>query len=853
MKKGKSADAPLELGKMFQLLFENIMDGAVLHRLIVDKKGKPVDYVLEKMNPAAEKILSMKKGDVEGRRATEVYNGDTPFIERYARVAKTCKEEHFIDYYAGFNKWYEITSFCPKKGYFINIFRDITERKKTEEVREAIYKISEAAHSADNLNELYSLIHHTVSRLMPARNFYIALYNDISKMMEFEYWVDEVDPRPKPRVLRKGITEYVFYSGKPLIANPDVLKKLQNTGKIKTEGSIPVSWLGVPLKTHIKTIGVLAVQSYSKDVVYTEEDKNILKFVSRQIAMAIERKKAERTLKHLNAVLYSIRKINQLISREKNVEKLIQSSCKNLVENHAYYGALIGLLDKSGKITSIAKYSSSKECLDVEKILKDKLPDCVLQAMKQREAVIIKNPSTDCGECPLKDKCKNGGTVTKRLNYKGKIYGFICIKAPGEFIDDSEELSLFNEVSGDIAFALYRIGLEEKAKKTALEIKHLLKVEHSERLRAETLAKIALTLTSKTSLSDVFKEILKQAKRIVPNTSSNIALLKGNALYTVYTQGYEKYNAKEYVLENVQSLDKYKTAYEIVRTKKPLIIFDTTKDPRWVAPEETPWVRSYLSVPIYTHNKVLGVLRIDSDIPNKFTKEDAKKLVPLANAAAIAIENARLFNEVKEELKKRKVAEERLQNIMQDIIYTIAKIVEMKDPHRAGHERRVAQLAVAIAKEMGLPKNKIEGLRVAALLHDVGVINTPSEILTRPSKLTKLEYAIVKNHSKDGYEILKNINFPWPVSEIVLQHHERMNGSGYPQGLTGKDIMLEARILSVADVVEAMCSDRPHRPALGIEEALKEIEKNKGILYDEKVVDICIKLFKEKGFKFEKD
>ncbi len=558
-----------------------------------------------------------------------------------------------------------------------------------------------------------------------------------------------------------------------------------------------------------------------------------------------KRKEAEQRLKHISLVLRSIRKVNQLITRERNVEKLIQSSCRNLVKNQAYYSALIGLLDKSGKVINTVASYPSKECKDIEELLKNKLPNCVLQAMKQKELVIIKNPSVDCGEHFLKDKCKNSGVLIKRLEYRKKIYGFIYVKVPYKFIDSREEQSLFNEVSKDIAFALYRMELEEKEK-------HLLKTEHNERLRAETLAKVAFALTSKMNLSDIFKEILKQAKRIVPNTNSNIALLKGNALHTVYTKGYEQYKVREYVLKNVQPLNKYKTAYEVVKTKKPLIVFDTTKDQRWILHGETPWVRSHLSIPICTHNEVLGILRIDSNVPNKFSKEDAEKLVPLANAAAIAIENSQLFNEAQQEIKERRVAEEKLQSIMQDIIYTIAKIAEMRDPYTTGHQKRVAQLAVAIAKEMKLPENRIEGLRVAALLHDIGKINIPLEILTKPAKLTKLEYALVKNHPKDSYEMLKNVAFPWPVAKIVLQHHEKINGSGYPQGLTNKDIMLEAKILCIADVVEAMCSDRPYRSALKIEEALNEIEKNKGILYDAKAADACIKLFKERGFKFKK-
>ena len=201
--------------------------------------------------------------------------------------------------------------------------------------------------------------------------------------------------------------------------------------------------------------------------------------------------------------------------------------------------------------------------------------------------------------------------------------------------------------------------------------------------------------------------------------------------------------------------------------------------------------------------------------------------------------------------QKIKQGYEKLQRTMEATIYTISKIIETKDPYTAGHQNTVSQLAVAIAQEMKLPEDKIEGIRIAALVHDIGKINIPAEILSKPSKLNDMEFSLIKNHPKIGYDILRKIDFSWPVAKIVLQHHEKIDGSGYPQGLKGEKILLEAKIIGVADVVEAMSSHRPYRPALGIDKALEEISQNKGILYDPEVVDTCIRLFKEKGFKFE--
>jgi len=209
------------------------------------------------------------------------------------------------------------------------------------------------------------------------------------------------------------------------------------------------------------------------------------------------------------------------------------------------------------------------------------------------------------------------------------------------------------------------------------------------------------------------------------------------------------------------------------------------------------------------------------------------------------------ITERKKNEEQLKVSFTKLQKTMEDSISAISLVTEARDAYITGHQQRVSSLAVAIAKEMGFPQDRVEGIKIAALIHDVGKINLPAEILSKPGKLSEIEFNLIKNHSQTGYDILKKIDFLWPIAEIVLQHHEKKNGSGYPRGLKGNEILLEAKIICVADVVEAMSSHRPYRPALGIDKALDEISQNKGILYDPEVVDTCLKLFKEKGFKFE--
>jgi putative two-component system response regulator len=206
-------------------------------------------------------------------------------------------------------------------------------------------------------------------------------------------------------------------------------------------------------------------------------------------------------------------------------------------------------------------------------------------------------------------------------------------------------------------------------------------------------------------------------------------------------------------------------------------------------------------------------------------------------------------NKCKRTEKEFKQTIDGLRNAVGAIIQVIVSAVEARDPYTAGHQLRSANLAYAIATEMGVAKEKMDSVRMAGSIHDIGKISMPVEILGKPTKLTDLEFSLIKEHSFSGYELLKEVESPWPLAQIVCQHHERMDGSGYPKKLKGDEILMEARILAVSDVVESMASNRPYRQALGIEAALEEVEANKGILYDATVADACLRLFRGKGYQ----
>lgn len=290
------------------------------------------------------------------------------------------------------------------------------------------------------------------------------------------------------------------------------------------------------------------------------------------------------------------------------------------------------------------------------------------------------------------------------------------------------------------------------------------------------------------------------------------------------------------------------TVRTVLRTGKPSIVHDVASDPRfepWRALNAKFRLASVVTLPLRlaTGEEPFGALSIGALDSGAFGDEELRLLIELSEDLGYGVANLRSGVE-------RRAASEKLRRSLEDSIGAIAATVEMRDPYTSGHERRVAALATAIAKGMRLPADVVEGIHFGGLIHDLGKIQIPAEILAKPTRLNAIEYELIKMHPQSGFDILKGIDFPWPVAQMVLQHHERLDGSGYPRGLKGDDIIVEARVLAVADVIEAMASHRPYRPGLGIDKALGEIEGGAGRIYDANASTEALRLFREKGYSF---
>jgi HD domain/GAF domain len=278
----------------------------------------------------------------------------------------------------------------------------------------------------------------------------------------------------------------------------------------------------------------------------------------------------------------------------------------------------------------------------------------------------------------------------------------------------------------------------------------------------------------------------------------------------------------------------------------PLIVDDLAKDGRFDLPSSVADhnVRSSVHVLIGSVDERWGVLGIYSHSPGRFTSRDAQFALAVANILAGVVRHQRLRNQFEQRLDQQRGA-------VLDALQAIAVALESRDPYTAGHQRRVAKLAMAIAEMLGLDADRLQGVWVAGIIHNIGKVFLPWDILAREGPLSAVEFGLVKTHPQLGHDILQKMDFPWPLADIVLQHHERLDGSGYPSGLQGDEILLEARIITVADVVEAMVSDRRYRPGRDLSTALEEVAENRGRYYDPRVVDACLTLFNERSFSFD--
>ena len=380
--------------------------------------------------------------------------------------------------------------------------------------------------------------------------------------------------------------------------------------------------------------------------------------------------------------------------------------------------------------------------------------------------------------------------------------------------------------------------------------------------RIQTLTRIYATLSyTNTTIvragnrDELFREICEGAVRYGKFAMAWIGLVDETAhrVVPVWHSGAEDGYLTDIVISTDDVPQGRGPTGSAVRENRVITVEDFATDARMLPWREAALKRGYhgsAGLPLRFRGKVIGTLTLYSGEPNYFDNDLLALLEEISVDISFALDNFEREALRQHAEEERAAALIKLKNSLDGSIQMAAAVTEMRDPYTAGHQQRVARLATAIAREMGLSGEQVDGVHFGSLIHDVGKISIPAEILSRPGRLTEIEFMLIRTHPEAGYGMLKGIDFPWPVARMILQHHERLDGSGYPSGLKGDEIILEAKILVVADVVEAMSSHRPYRPGLGIEAALEEIERGRGVYYDPQVVDVCMRLFRSKKFDF---
>ncbi len=517
-----------------------------------------------------------------------------------------------------------------------------------------------------------------------------------------------------------------------------------------------------------------------------------------------ELRQAERELQRLNRSLRTISRGNETLVRATDEMQLIRDVCTVLVDNGGYRMTWVGYpqQDEARSILPMAYAGHNDGYLETVKFSwgDDELgASHAGVAVREGRTYITHDTAKDRAFGPWREAALVRGyasTIALPLRYGTEIIGVLVIDSAEVDAFDEQEVALLTELANDLA---YGIGsLRDKVRREQAEHELAVSEERYHRLYEDAPnAYLSVRAADGTVLQS--NAALEQ---LLGYSRDELAAMKVFQFYADTPAGLPR--AKECFEQFRRGESVHDAELQMRRKDGQLLWVSVSVEP--VLDEQGEVVESRSSVMDIT--------------PRKLMEEERKR------------------------------SGSRLQRALVQTIQAIAITIEKRDPYTAGHQQRVAELAIAIASELGLAEERIEGLRLGALIHDIGKIYVPAEFLNRPGHLSPTEFEIIQSHPEMGYDIVKGIEFPWPVAEMVVQHHERINGGGYPRGLKGEEILLEARILSVADVVEAMASHRPYRAALPLEMALTEIETHRGDRYDPAVVDACLRLFREQGFEW---
>ena len=797
---------PYDVEQLLVTIRRAVEKQEALETLRAQYKGIPVptytwqwdgedDLVLVDYNIAAEEITHGKIGGFLGIRAREFYK-DTPEIleELFQCFNKKTPIQREMQYQyksTGESKHLAVKyAFAPPNLVLVHT-EDITERKRGQQEVEMLLSLSRFASAETRLDDLLFYIADQIVKVIPpAEAASIFLFDEERKVLQIRAWAgfSENDVKGMEFNVDEGLTDSVIRNNKPTIINDTARDPNFKRIPKKDTDSIK-SLIGTPLFFNKRLVGSIFADNLTRTNAFSQKNLDLLESIGNQLAGVIENK----------------RLLENVWQSEEQYRSVVEDS-----------PGVISRFLPDGTITFVNQEYCKYFGKEYDELIGMNIQSVIPE--DGRESVMSYIGSIT-EESPLKT------IENKVIRHDGEVR--LMRWADRALFDEDGKITSYQSFGEDI----------------------------TERVRAEQLLN-ALNLASVamgTALSHdaIFNAVAEELKRLdiicmiflIDETQKKLFTkhlsFESAILNTAEKLGGVKHEDFSFPIDAV---DLHR---EVVREKKTLFLDNSGPTVNQISPNldkkliariiKILRVKKSITAPLIVEDQVIGVFSIQSD---KLTQEN----VPAATAFADQLSSA--WNKI--------ILLQNLRKTVEGTIFTIAATVEARDPYTAGHQTRVADLAVTIATEMHLSDEKVEGIEMAGVIHDLGKVQVPAEILSKPGKISELEYKIIQTHPKVGFDLLKNIEFPWPIAQMVFQHHEMMNGSGYPQGLKGDEILLEARILAVADTVEAMSSHRPYRPAHGIEKALDQIRQDKGNLLDPKVVDACLKIFKG-GYKLLED
>ncbi len=774
-----------------------------------------------------------------------------------------------------------------------SIGEDITEKFFAEKTQAVIYKIAQSTIAARDLDELFRSIHMVLMDLMPADNFFIALYDAEADLLTFPYFIDQFDKAPLPKKPSNGLTEYVLRTGKPLLVSPEIFEKLENDNEVGSNGTPSIDWMGIPLLIEDRAIGVMVMQTYSEGIRFKKRDEQMLTFVSTQVAMAIDRKRAEQALK-------SSTKRNELLIQSSTDCIFLESLSGEILDCNTIAEEIYGYtreelmsmnvvdlvlrsftedkpdyvnwqIDQGGRFSDIPNIRKDGSVFPVE--VSTKITDISgnkvavayvrdITERKQSESAILESESKFK---TLAQTAAAGIFIHRDSQFLYvnpmwcEITGFseseLLQKSLWEmFNHENEDLvrkkyaELVHAESGMVRFesaidtrAGEKIWLDitagnidyqgEKATiGTAIDITHRKHREHD----LEVVAQLSDALRTNLTREQVRTTVLEQLMDLLTIDGAMISTVEKredlpNFLRTTGCWAPAD-NQKLKVNEGLSGF--------IVGSGKAYTNFCASKDPYFAFPELLTNLVTLAGVPLVTKGETFGSIVIGSS--RKLVEDELRLLKTIGDLASSAIHRSDLYEQTSAQASELKQA-------YNATLEGWAHALELRDKETQGHSLRITNMTLELARRMGFENENLEHVRRGALLHDIGKMGVPDTILLKPGSLTEDEWAIMQKHPIYAHEMLSELPYFKEALDIPYCHHEWWDGSGYPRGLKGTDIPLPARIFAIVDAWDALVSDRPYRKAWVKQNALKHIIDQAGTHFDESVVNVFVEMLKEQG------